>query len=366
MRKFFLEQVLFISCILLMGFAIASCNKSPANSKEFHVENSEYKDWSTLLNIKNAIQLQENTSCLMSYATKCIVLDSTIIYQDYRSKRIYAFSSDGKYICTIGNLGHSASEYTSIKDICVDNKDSTVIVLDDRGLVCYNLHNGKFKERKKMFSPTPDEYEKIEFIDDSEMICFTDNKNDNTIVCDSQKGIKKLRKGKRFHFVLNPFYKYNEECRVLSDYGDFYIDEYKDGKLKTLYRIDLGKKALPADILPKTYKEFEAVDNSADYFKCIAEAHETSDWLYLKIVGPKQKYYIGFFDKKKGSYAVGQNDETLGIFVIDADDENFYAIIYPEFASPKSLANKILKKYRIDTHKSSPVIVKFSLNENIL
>ncbi|HEY9542144.1 6-bladed beta-propeller [Prevotella sp.] len=343
-----------------------ACKQTPANSKEFHVDNYGYKNWSTLLNIKDVIQLQENTNCLMSYAAKCIVLDSTIIYQDYKAKRIYSFSSDGKYLCTIGKMGHAASEYTSIKDICINKKDSVMMVLDDRGLVCYNLYDGKFKERKKFFSQNSNEYEKAEFVGNSEFICFTDNRNDNTIVYDSQKEVKGLRKGKRFHFVLNPFYKYNEECRVLSDYGDFYIDNYKDGRLETLYKIDFGKNALPADVLPKTYKDFEVVDNSTDYFKCIVEAHETSNWLYLKVVGPKQEYYIGFFNKKKGSYAFGQDDGKLGMFVIGAKEDNFYAIIYPEFVSPKSFANEILKKYGIDGSKNTPIIVKFCLNEKAL
>lgn len=345
---------------------MASCDKSPRNSKVFHVNNYDYKDWSTLLDVKGAVQLQENAKCLMSYAMKCIVLDNIIVYQDYRAKRIYSFSRDGKYLCSIGNLGHAASEYTSIKDICVDEKDSVVMVLDERGIVCYNLRNGKFKERKKLFSQSPGEYEKVEHIGGSEFICFTDNRNDNTIVCDSQSGLKGLRKGKRFHFVLNPFYKYNKECRVLADYGDFYIDYYREGKLEPLYKVDFGKDALPSDILPKTYKEFEAVDNSADYFKCIAEGHETSEWLYLKIVGPKQEYYIGFFNKKNGMYAFGLDDEKLGMSVIDAKNDYFYGVIYPEFASSNSVAKKILENYGIDMNKTSPVIVKFKLNEKAI
>lgn len=342
---------------------MVSCDKSPQNSKVFHVNNYNYKNWSTLLDVKEAIQLQENDKCLMSYAMKCIVSDNIIVYQDYKAKRIYTFSIDGEYLCTIGNLGHAASEYTSIKDICIDEKDSVVMVLDERGLVCYNLQTGKFKERKKLFSQNPNEYEKIESVGDSEFICFTDNRNDNTIVRDSQSGLKGLRKGKRYHFVLNPFYKYKKECRVIADYGDFYIDNYKNGMLETLYKIDFSKDALPSDILPKTYKEFEAVDNSTDYFKCIVKGCETSEWLYLNIVGPKQEFYAGFFNKKNGTYAFGLDDEKLGVSVIDAKNDFFYGIIYPEFTSSNSVAKKILEDYGVDMNKTSPVVVKFKLNE---
>ena len=361
-----MKKFLFIIHILLLTLLTISCDNSSQNSKVFHVENHDYKDWSKLIDVKDVFQLQENENCYMSYAAKCIVLDDIIVYHDYKAKRIYSFTKDGKYLYTIGKLGHAASEYTSIKDICVDEKDSVVMVLDDRGIICYNLRNGSFKERKKFFSQNPGEYEKMEHIDGSEFMCFTDNMNDNTIVSDSQSGTKGLRKSKRFHFVLNPFFKYNNECRALADYGDFYIDTYKNGKLETLYKFDFGKDALPEDILPKTYKEFEVVDNSADYFKCIADGCETSDWLYLNFVGPKQEYYIGFFNKKSGKYAVGQDAENLELSVVGAKNDYFYGIIYPEFCSTNSFAKKLLEIHKIDISKTSPVIVKFRLNEKVI
>jgi hypothetical protein len=361
-----MKRFVFIAQILLIVFIMASCDQSSQDGKVFHVDKYDYKDWSKLVDVKEAIQLQENDQCLMSYAAKCIVLDDIIIYQDYKAKRIYAFSKDGKYLYTIGNLGHATSEYTSIRDFCVDEKSSAVMVLDDRGVICYNLRNGKFMERKKLSSPNPGEYEKMGYVGNSEFIFFTNDINDNTIVSDSQSGVKGLREGKRFHFVLSPFYEYNKEHRVLADYGDFYIDNYKNGKLETLYSIDLGKDALPSDVLPKTFEEFQAVDNSADHFKCIADGQENTDWLYLTVVGPKQEYYVGFFNKQNGTYAFGSNRESFEIAVIGAKNDCFYGIIYPEYASPNSVAKKILKDYEIDASKNSPVIVKFKINEKAI
>ena len=81
---------------------------------------------------------------------------------------------------------------------------------------------------------------------------------------------------------------------MVSDFEDFYIDHYEDGKLKILYKIDLCSEVLPDDVLPKTSEEFDAVWNSPEHFKFIGGACEVSDWLCIKPYGLKPTYYIAF------------------------------------------------------------------------
>lgn len=351
---------------LTVGFLLlGSCNEKPADVKVFGLQKSNYHNWDDLISVESAVQLQENDSCLMSYAAKCLVTDHNIIFQDYKAMRIYSFSADGKFICQIGELGHAESEFTNVRDICLGGNDSVVMVLDERGVVCYDSYKGKFIERKE-FSSDAIEYERIAPVGNSGFLCFTANQNDNSIVLASRTEQKGLRKSKRYHFVSNPFYNYNDTCRVISDYGDFYIDTYKDGNLETTYKIDLGKDALPDDILPKTYKEFDVVDSSPSYFKCITEARETSEYLYLKLVGPKQEYYLAFIDKSDGRYVFGKEDLNMGMSVIGVHGDDFYVIIYPEYASSGSFAKKILAQYKIDSHKNSPVVAKFKLRREVL
>ena len=359
------KQVIFLFHLAFAILVAASCGGGGSSDvKEFKLEKTDYKDWAKLLDVLSVVQLQENDSCVISYAQKCIFTDKCIVFSDYKAKKIYTFSYDGKFLCQIGCLGHSASEYMRIADICMNYDNTQVMVLDDRGVVCYDVNNGKFVERKNMTSSDPQDYMSFISLNKSDYLCSTNNGNKNTIVQDSPKGILGLRKSKRYHFGLNYFYKYDGNIRVVSDFGDFYIDNYEDGKLRILYKIDLGSEALPDDILPKTNKEFDAVWNSPEHFKFIGGACETSDWLHLNLCGLKLKNYVAFINKHNGKYAFGREYPDLGLGIMGAMDNHFYALIYPEYAEPASLGRKILEKHNIT--KNSPVVVKLKLNEAAL
>ncbi len=359
------KRLIFLFHLALVILVAVSCGgETSSDVKEFKLEKTDYKDWAKLLNVVSVAQLQENDSCLMSYAQKYIFTDDRIIFDDYKAKKIYTFSYDGKFLCQIGRMGHSAAEYVKIKDICVSENDSILMILDGRGIIFYNPYNGKYIKRLKSTEIDFRQYMKLISVGKN-FLFLTNNENPNSIV--SLNSLKReigIRKGKRYHFGIESFYRYNGECRVISDYGDFYIDSYKDGKLTPLYKIDLGAQALPNDIQPKTFEEFMAVDNSPKFFKCITKAYETREWLWLKFAGPKQTYYTAFINKQNGKYAFGEESTDIGIYVMGANKEDFYALIYPEFAEQGSLGQKILEKYNIT--KNSPVVVKFKLNENIL
>lgn len=353
--------------MMLTSIFVIACNNTSLDVKEFVINDFNYNNWENLLEIENVVQLSENDSCLLSYATKCIITKDNILFEDNKSKRIYSFSHEGKFICPIGNMGRSRTEYVKIKDFCVSGSDSSVMILDERGLVSYSLSNGDFIDRVELKASKCNEYGKIMQVVNSEYLGFTDAGDGNSIVLDSHKGVKGLRKSKRFHYVLNPFYEYKGMCRVISDYGDFYIDSYENGELHTLYKINLGSEALPDNILPKTYKEFEIVDNSPAYFKCILDAYETSNWLCLNLVGPKNEYYVAFLNKDGDKYAFGKNNQDLGFYVTGTDGDSFWALVYPEYISQKSFARKILKNNSsIASDCNSPILIKFRLNETKL
>lgn len=344
-----------------------SCNNVSRDVKEFVITDYSFTDWKHLLEIEKVVQLSENDSCLLSNAAKCIITNSHILFGDNKSKRLYSFSHDGKYICTIGNIGRAKNEYMRIKDCWLCSSDSSVMVLDERGIVSYNLKNGDYVDRLKLKSSNSNEYGRIMPVANSEYLCFKNSGDGNSIVLDSPKGIKGLRKSRRYSYVLSPFYEYNGEYRVLSDYGDFYIDSYEDGALQPLYQINLGSEALPDEILPKTRKEFQTVDNSPNYFKCILDACETSKWICLNLVGPNNEYYVAFLDKVGNKHVCGKNNEDVGFYVTGAAGDSFWALVYPEYLSDQSFAKKILQTNRIISNdKNTPILIKFRINENSL
>ncbi len=343
---------------------MASCGgEASSDVREFKLEKTDYKDWAKLLDVVSIVQLQESDSCLMSFAQKCIFTNDCIVFWEYKAKKIYSFSYDGKFLRQIGRMGHSASEYTNIDDICTTNNDSVMMLLDNRGVACYDVNSGKFVGRKKFFSQKLGEYQRIAPVGNSEFLCSTYNETPNSIVLDSPKGQVGLREGKRFHLGTDCFYKYQNAYRVVSDYGDFYIDSYENGKFKILYKINLGAQALPENVLPKTSKEFDVSYNSPEYFKCISYAYETDGWLFLRLTGPNQEYYAAFINKRNGAYALGR-EAPLGLTVMGVKDNCFYALVYPNEEEHGTLGRKILEKYNIT--KNSPVVVKLKLNEAAL
>lgn len=358
MKKNIIRSLIMSSMFFLVAVIFISCNEEKTYAKEFNIDNIDFNKWDNLLKVERITQLKENDSCLMSYASKCIITDSIIIFQDYKAKRIYSFANDGTFLCQIGNIGHSASEYTSIVDIFMNKGDSLLMVLDERGIACYRPIKGEFVSRKKFFESNASEYDKAIQVDENKYLCLTTSDNSNSIVLDSPQGQTGLRKSKRFHFVTELFYKTEGKYRVVSDYGDFYIDSYENGELKPLYKINLGSEALPGNILPQTFEEFEAVDKSPKYFKCITDAHETSEWLFIQTVGPNQEYYIGFINKNDGTYAFGKIKDLGSMAFIGATSDYFYAIVYPEFALPDTFAEKVVKQYGGGNEKKTPMIVK--------
>lgn len=359
----------YLALVLYVGFVslcMVSCEKVSPYAQTFELKDAQGCNWDSLINVESVVQLQENDSCLMSYDKKCLITDHYIIFWDYKAKRIYSFSREGKFLCQIGRLGHAVSEYMEIMDVCMAEKDSAVMLLDGRGILYYHPRTGKFITRKKFSSPNFGEYEQAVPVESSAYLCYSDSRNSNSIVLDTPRGQQGLRKSKRYHFGVNYFYQFNGSYRVISDYGDFYIDKYENRQLKTLYKIDLGSQALPDDIRQKTFEEFNAVDNAPDYFKCITDACETNNMLYLGLIGPHQERYIAFINKDSGSYVFTKDERSLGMYVVCARGNDFYALIYPDSASPSSFAKKVLAKFHVSSSDSRPVVVKFRIYEKLV
>ena len=61
---------------IFIAMVIFSCGKDTAddNAKVFTIEDSDFKDWNSFLQIKEEVRLQGNdSSCIITYCDKCIV-----------------------------------------------------------------------------------------------------------------------------------------------------------------------------------------------------------------------------------------------------------------------------------------------------
>lgn len=343
--------------LLFVPFLIACYNRKDDTEKVFKLEKRCFSEWTEIISVKDTVTLHSTDSSIITYADKCKMYDGNIYFWDHKLKKVYCFSRKGEIIRTIGAIGRSASEYIGIKDMWIDGKEKLLKILEERSIICYSLKNGKYIRCQKLYSDDPNEYERFAVVGRDSVICFTDNRNKNSIVLDTHNGTKGLRESKRFHFVTSMFYFFNEECRVLGDYGELKIDRYLDGKLKPLYRLDLGDDVLPDNVLPRTFDEFNNVDNDPKYFKCIVEAYETNDWLYVVLVGPNMTYYYGFINKESGKYYFGKD---FSIVVTGADKDTFYGLVYPEYISKES---PFVKYINPKVSSIDPVFIRFKITK---
>lgn len=278
----------------------------------------------------------------MSFATKCSITNDGLYYLDYKTHEIYHFDFNGKYINKIGNVGHGASEYVDIKDFFIDNKNGNVKVLSSNGIVNYDAKTGKFVSRESI---------KSDIFTDASSFVYSNNTYtffcptyDYTIMEYKNKEFYNLRKSHGFQLACNRFFLTGEQINVIADYGDFYIDKLSANHLIRKYNIDLCGKELPKNKKTKDMGQFDKIDSSPSYFKCITEALESNKWLYLQVVGPKQTYYQMFINKENKKYYAGAVDTNAGLTFVASYNNHFYALVYPELVSKNSFVRKYIKE----------------------
>lgn len=350
----------FIYSLFSILFFFVSCDKGTDNSQKIIVRSINFTDWEKIIEFVDVIPLQEDSNCIISMADHCLLSKNCLFFSDYKTRQIHTYSTSGKYIGKIGQKGHAKNEYTKVLDMWLTENDSTLVVLDTRSLLYYNSNTGTFKKRvrNRIF-----DYERFAIQNDSSILYIPDVDGTASVILESGENNVELRQRKRVPFMVNTFYKYGDSCRVICDYGDFYIDTYDSHKLYKTYSFELGDMALPERLSTKTYDEFEYVDGEPDYFKCITRAHETCNNIFVKFVGPNQTYYSLFANKHNLKNVIGPSPKGAGLAIIGADMEYFYALLYPDYVEDGVFTKKIIEKYKIKT--KNPILIKFSIKNEV-
>lgn len=353
--KKILHSFIFVAAALL-----SACGNTAEESRNIKVESIDFTDWDKLIEIVEAVPLEEDSACFISMADRTLLSETGLYLSDFKTKLIYSFSKEGKYLRTIGRIGHAKDEYTRVADMCLTDNGSTLAVLDARSILYYDANTGKLK---KSIPNKHQDYQRFAIQDDGNILYVPNVNGTASIISEGADGRKELRERKRVPLIVNTFYKYGNACRVVSDYGEYYIDTYTDGRLQRTYTFDLGKMALPETLTTKTYEEFEKVDNEPDYFKSITQACETDNDLFVQFVGPNRTYYWMFADKASSRNVIGPSPRRSGMAIIGADGEYYYAILYPDAIDGEVFTRQIIKNMKHDA--KNPVLVKIKVNHEI-
>lgn len=349
---------------MLLLICIISCNRQEENATIVRIDNEDYMEWDKLISIDELCPLELTDKTCLSYAQKCLVSSVCIYYWDSQTERVIMFSRDGKYRRDISGKGRSISEYVNISDIALDKEDSVFVILDNRGIMIFNAISGEYIGREKIPTEKAQVLSKIQPLGNGEYLFYVSlMRNDFSIEKYKNGQFQGLRKKTRYPYGVNRFYQYGGNICIVSDYGDFYIDTYKHGRLSKKYVLDLGDKALPDNVRPQTYKEFDVVFNGKEYHQCMMDAHETDAWLKFSIGGLNNTCYDVFYNKMTNNVYCGRMGQQVGLFVIGVEGEDFIAIIYPDFVPDDSFLKTVLKDRGLSEYQN-PVIAKIRVHEN--
>ncbi len=139
-----------------------SCNdkrNSPDFQKletlSFDVVNWEEESYlpEKIINTVDFVPLETLDNNLIGKIDKVIIFEDKIYVLDSRyTKKIWVFTSGGKFICSIGHYGRGPGEYISLVDFIIDEYEKKLLVLDNkmRKVISYNLSSGDYIDELKI------------------------------------------------------------------------------------------------------------------------------------------------------------------------------------------------------------------------
>ena len=165
----------FVRLMLLLfaGILVVSCREQKksaptgADVKEVTFKEAP-KDFLIASSFKNIhmIQLEATEESLISDIKRVVDVDGKV-YVLTRTNEIYCFDrATGKYIRTIGRLGEGPGEYVSAMDICYDEKEKCICVVDYYKSAIHNYSlDGRFLGDRKFDSDTAEGVGKAVYVD---------------------------------------------------------------------------------------------------------------------------------------------------------------------------------------------------------
>lgn len=317
------------------------------------------KDWSGHLQIEKVTPLGQPDSIGVVVAAKCVMSSEGFVLWDARRGTLYSFTLDGEFVRQIGREGRASSEYVNIKDIYLADDGVRLYVMDELGVLSYDVSTGECLGRDKPSLPDFHEYYKLAVLSPGHYLLFNPQAHGLGSIVDYQDGKwRDLRRAGFYQMACERFYRYEGQLRVLSDYGQFFVDTYRDGELCRTFNFHLPAP-LPSEKCPKSFGEFQQVSAEGVYYLCIANACETDGWMCASIIGPEQKYYWVFGEKNTGRVLAGLMPVEDGMQVVGSDGRSFYALVYPELVSHDSHMQSVIGT----KHSQGPFLVKFTIRQ---
>lgn len=231
-----------VLCLLL------SCSPSKDENEEItwdcRVSNTtDSVDIQSFFTHASILCLEETEKSRIGQIAKAAFADTLLFIMDNRlSRQIFVFNAEtGKFLRTIGRVGHGPGEFVDITDMTVDVQKGYVYVLCEKERVCKYDFQGRYLEQKKISFFA----EAVESVGDRfYFVCYRAGQG-NVIIADREMNIIKS------HLIndpdepvvigIHPLQKNKDGSLTFFRYLDnniYVIDQ--DDNLPIRYRVDIG------------------------------------------------------------------------------------------------------------------------------
>ena len=352
---------LTVSFLLIASF-FCSCTKDTETSTITFKVSSRNESWDDKFVFDKSVALNGKDSVILSVVTKCLIGDDQVIIHDAKNRKIFAYTKEGEFKRQIGREGRARSEYINIRDIAFSEDRSLVYVLDDNGIVVYNASTGNFQRREKIELPDFANYWKLAVLGTGHYLLFNPRQNGLGEIIEYTDGDwRDIKKAGFYQLSCERFYTFGNTVRVIPSYGEFNVCTFDEGQLTPYFNIEFDDHVLPAELRPKSFREFREISDDDRWFRCILDACETSSWVYANVIAPKETCHWVFGNKESGNVISGSMPMEDGMHIVGSDDKSFYAIVYPELVGKDSYIRRVIKD--MDEASNDLFFITFHIKE---
>ena len=267
------------------------------------------------------VKLELSDESLIGEITKLEVFENRIYVHDLKTKSVFVFSIDGRYLFKINNVGQGPGEYLQVNFFGID-RDRKEMVLSDfvsMKILRYDL-SGKYLSTQKVpfrgygIHPIHDDkiafysaYRKTEKFKKEHLLYYIDSKNN------IEKAYFPYVNEDDVDFISTqsgPFYSNGNDYNYFDRYSDMVYLIGKDG-LVPKYKFDFGDKVFDISYMERPSNELKEYLQKEEFpiLYFVAE----NDNLLVFNAGHNYKTCLGYYFKKTGevlnagSYKDGDN-----------------------------------------------------------
>lgn len=371
-----------LSAILILFVLLPSCGESgqktavPAGiiAKVEVSESDKGFAVDQIADFAKVIPLETVDDALIGEIDKLEMDDSHIVILDKRTRTVWLFSIDGKFIRRIGRLGNGPKEYVSLDDMCFDKENGAVWIWDriKQVMLEYDLAGELLKEvatgfGSNVFAKTKDGF----------WLYYSYLKNpDNNCLILVNEGMNHLVKG---FFPTKESFPVSLSSGFTSWGGKAYFYFPLSNILYSLegmeaspyIEFDFGEQTLPySKIMNMSLEEYETVVSSGSYLGHLNNIRLSDKYCFFQFSATvRNKYvteYYGVLDFKTSkvevfSYLNGSDllVEFSSLLCVTANDE----LVYPIYPSKHNVLyfDELRTLVPDVTEESNPILALYKL-----